>query len=90
MPSVIEGVEMTPTQLTEAVALVARMKARGLIRLPGQSFDDRDGNGFDVRASKARRLQEARELRQEALTKMDFPSIRVFDREIHKLEKETK
>lgn len=81
---------MTPTQLTEAVALVAKMKARGLIKVPGQSFDDRGGNGFDVRASKMRRLQKARELRQEALTKMDFPEIRVLDREIHRLEKETK
>lgn len=81
---------MNPSQLTEAVALVAKMKARGLIRLPGQTFDDRDGNGFDVRASKARRLQKARELRQEALNRFDFPAIRVLDREIHRLEKETR
>lgn len=81
---------MNPSELQEAVALVARMKARGLIRLPGQTFDDRDGNGFDVRASKMRRLQKARELRQDALMKMDFPAIRVLDREIHRLEKETK
>lgn len=79
---------MTPKALHEAIALVARMKARGLIG-PAKPFDDGQPNGFDQRSAKIAELSKLRAMKEDAVKVGDFTQANQIRHQIERLEKET-